>query len=61
LKVRFEEFWAEAKLVKDVLLSKSGKELDELLKKLSKIADKLCPAPIDSAAAADSDEPFAPA
>jgi hypothetical protein len=32
--VRFEEFWAEAKLVKDALLSKSGEELEGLLRKL---------------------------
>jgi hypothetical protein len=40
LKVLFEEFWAEAKLVKNVLLSKSGKELYNLRKKLFDIADK---------------------
>ncbi len=44
MKVRFEEFWAEAKLVKDVLLSKSGKELDELLKKLQNCGQTMpCP------------------
>ncbi len=32
--VRFEEFWAEAKLIKEVLLGKDGDELEALLKKL---------------------------
>ncbi len=40
LKVRFEEFWAEAKLVKDELLSKKDnlQELDDLLQKIYEIA-----------------------